>query len=263
LHAALTGERSGYYADFGTLGDIVRALREGYAYAGRYSEHRERTHGRPLGELPGYRLLGYVQTHDQVGNRARGERIAMLTSRGRARIGAAIALCAPSVPMLFQGEEWAASSPFYYFTDHQDRELAEAVRKGRRSEFASFGWAPEDIPDPQAQSTFRASVLDWDEREREPHASMAEFYRALIALRRSTPDLLDGHWHRVEAACDEALGWLTLRRGALTLQANLGGAPVELARPPGRCVLAYPGLPELSEGGVTLVPDGCALWLAP
>ena len=262
LHAALTGERSGYYADFGALADIVRTLREGYAYAGRYSRFRERTHGRPLAGVSSNRLLGYLQTHDQVGNRARGERIAMLTSPGRARIGAAIALCAPCVPMLFQGEEWAASSPFLYFTDHQSPELAQAVREGRQAEFAAFGWAPQDVPDPQAPDTFRASVLDWSERQREPHAGMLQFYRALIALRRSSRDLQTGDLQRVEAACDDARGWLSLRRGAVTLQANLGAAKVVLPAPPGRCVLAHPSVPEHEAGGVALLPDGCALWLA-
>jgi maltooligosyltrehalose trehalohydrolase len=262
LHAVLTAERNGYYADFGPLSEIVRALREGYVYAGRYSAFRERTHGRALGALPATRLLGYLQTHDQVGNRAHGERIAMLTSPGRARIGAAIALCAPTVPMLFQGEEWAASSPFLYFTDHQNAELAQAVRDGRRAEFAAFGWAPEQIPDPQAESTFRASVLDWNERARESHASMLAFYRALIALRRSTPDLLDGDFTRVEAECDESRGWLRLRRGAVTLLANLGPDPVQLPLPAGRCVLAFPAAPEPLGAEVALLPDACALWLA-
>jgi maltooligosyltrehalose trehalohydrolase len=262
LHAALTGERSGYYADFGTLGDIARTLREGYAYAGRYSGFRQRTHGRPLGEIAGDHLLGYLQTHDQVGNRARGERIAALTTPGRARIGAAIVMCAPFVPMLFQGEEWAASSPFFYFTDHQSPDLARAVREGRQAEFAAFGWAPQEVPDPQAPSTFRASVLDWHEREREPHAAMLQFYRALIALRRASPDLLDGDLQRVEVACDETLGWLTMRRGAVALQVNLGSAKVVLPVPAGRCVLSYPAPPEPEEGGVGLVPDGCALWVA-
>jgi maltooligosyltrehalose trehalohydrolase len=262
LHAALTGERNGYYADFGALGDIVRTLREGYAYGGRYSGFRQRTHGRPFGELPGYRLLGYLQTHDQVGNRARGDRIAALTTPGRARIGAAIALCAPFVPMLFQGEEWSASSPFCYFTDHQDQKLAKAVREGRKAEFAAFGWAPQDVPDPQAVSTFRGSVLDWDERQRDPHAGMLQFYRELIALRRGTPDLLDGDLRRVEAACDEQQGWLTMRRGAVTLQANLGPAEVVLPAPPGRCVLAYPSAPEREPEGVSLLPDACAVWVA-
>ena len=261
LHATLTGERNGYYADFGPLSEIVRALREGYVYAGRYSAFRQRAHGRPLGALPATRLLGYLQTHDQVGNRARGERIAMLTSPGRARIGAAIALCAPTVPMLFQGEEWAASSPFLYFTDHPNAELAQAVRDGRRAEFAAFGWAPEQIPDPQAESTFRSSVLDWSERTREPHASMLAFYRALIALRRSTPDLLDGDFTRVEAECDESRGWLRLRRGAFTLLANLGASPVVLPRPEGRCALAHPELAEPTADTVTLQSDACAIWV--
>ena len=260
LHALLTRERNGYYEDFGALADIGHALREGYVYGGRYSQHRRRTHGRPLGELSGHRLLGYLQTHDQVGNRARGERIAMLTSPARARIGAALVFIAPFVPMIFQGEEWAASTPFCYFADHTNEELARAVREGRRNEFAAFGWKPEDIPDPLAEETFRSSVLRWEESQREPHASMLAFYSALIQLRASTPELLDGRRDRIEVQWDELQGWLQVRRGPVTLLANLGEHAVDLPSPAGRCVIAYPA--ELREhiAGVTLHPDACAIW---
>ncbi len=263
LHAVLTSERSGYYGDFGALADVATALREGFVYADRYSTFRGRHHGRALGALSGEHLIGYLQTHDQVGNRARGERIGALTTPGRVRIGAALVFMAPGVPMLFQGEEWAASTPFYYFTDHRNPRLAEAVRRGRRREFEAFGWAPEQIPDPQAEATFRASVLDWDERSREPHASMLAFYRALARLRATTSDLLDGRRERVEASYDERQGWLVVRRGAVTLQANLGAEPCTLPAPPGRCVLAYPEPPAARAEGVLLAPDACAIWVAP
>jgi maltooligosyltrehalose trehalohydrolase len=262
LHALLTREQSGYYADFGALADVARALRDGYVYAGRYSQHRKRMHGRPLGELPGDRLLGYLQTHDQVGNRARGERIGMLASEGRARIGAALVLLAPFVPMLFQGEEWLASTPFCYFADHRDPQLADAVRNGRRAEFAAFGWKPDDIPDPLAEETFRRSVLRWDELARAPHAGMLAFYRALIALRASTPELLDGRRDRIDVHWDDALGWLHVRRGPISFLANLGAQTVELPRPPGRCVLAYPGEPAAQHARIALPPDACAIWRA-
>jgi maltooligosyltrehalose trehalohydrolase len=262
LHALLTGEKGGYYADFGALADIGHALREGFVYGGRYSRHRQRMHGRSLGELSGHRLLGYLQTHDQIGNRARGERIAMLASPGRVRIGAALVFIAPFVPMIFQGEEWAASTPFCYFADHKGEPLARAVREGRRSEFAAFGWRPEDIPDPLAEATFRGSVLRWQETLSEPHASMLAFYSALIGLRASTPELLDGRRDRVEVQWDELQGWLRVHRGPITLLANIGEHAVDLPRPEGRCVLAYPT--ELREHitGVTLLPDACAIWRA-
>jgi maltooligosyltrehalose trehalohydrolase len=260
LHALLTGEQSGYYADFGSFDDVARALRDGFVYGGRYSRHRARRHGRPLGELSGHRLLGYLQTHDQIGNRARGERIGMLASPGRARIGAALVFIAPFVPMLFQGEEWLASTPFCYFADHEDPQLAEAVRRGRREEFAAFGWRPEDVPDPMAEDTFQRSVLRWDEREREPHASMLAFYRALCALRASTAELLDGRRDRVEMSWDERAGWLRVQRGPIILLANLGAETIELSRPSGHCVLAFPTGLRADDARIALPPDGCAIW---
>ncbi len=221
LHAALTGERSGYYAGFGSLADVAAALQRVFVHDGRYSQFRRRRHGRPATGLPGTRFLGYLQNHDQVGNRAVGERSAALMSPGRLRIGAALVLTAPFVPMLFQGEEWAASTPFQYFTDHQDPELGRAVSEGRRGEFASFGWKAEDVPDPQDPQTFARSKLDWGERARSPHREMLDWHRALIALRRSHPALSDARMERVEARADDAAGWLLLRRGSIAVACNL------------------------------------------
>ncbi|HEY8324886.1 MAG TPA: malto-oligosyltrehalose trehalohydrolase, partial [Ktedonobacterales bacterium] len=150
LQAALTGERDGYYADFGSLADVAHAWRHAYVYEGRYSVARQRWHGRPTGGLPASRFVVFSQNHDHIGNRKLGERTAALLSPGRLRIAAALVCLAPYIPLLFQGEEWGASAPFLYFTDHQDAALGQAVREGRRREFAAFGWAPERIPDPQA-----------------------------------------------------------------------------------------------------------------
>ncbi len=149
LHSVLTGERAGYYQDFGTLGDVARALENAFVFDGRHSLYRGRPHGRKPEGLPGWRFLGYLQTHDQVGNRAQGERSSRLMNVGRLKIGAAIVLCAPFIPMLFQGEEFGADTPFQYFTNHEEPELARAVSEGRRKEFAAFGWKVADIPDPQ------------------------------------------------------------------------------------------------------------------
>jgi maltooligosyltrehalose trehalohydrolase len=225
LHTYLTGERAGYYSDFGALGDLAKALRNAYVYDGRHSNHRGRRHGRsPLG-LSGHRFLGYAQNHDQVGNRAEGERSSALMSPGRLRIAAAIVLCAPFIPMLFQGEEWGASSPFLYFTGHPDAELGRAVSEGRKREFAAFGWNPDDIPDPQALETFMRSKLDWSEIDREPHKSLLGWHRELIALRKRLPELSDGRLDRVETSFDERLGWLTIRRGPTTLVCNFADEP--------------------------------------
>src|SRR5579872_873033 len=211
LVTALSGDRSGYYTDFGELGQIAKALRDVYVYDGRYSPHRDRVHGKPVRGLPGWRFLGFAQNHDQVGNRAKGERLSHIVSFGRAKIAAAMVMTAPFVPMIFQGEEWAASSPFQFFTNH-DPELGRLVSEGRKKEFARSGWKPAEVPDPQAPETYQRSQLNWDERRSGCHAEMLEWYRRLIALRRSTPDLLDGDLSCVQVRCSESERWLAMER---------------------------------------------------
>ena len=221
LHTVLTGEHQGYYADFGKLADLAYALEHAYVYDGRYSRHRGRHHGRPIGDMSGHCFLGYLQNHDQVGNRARGERSSALLSPRRLKIGAALVLTSPFVPMLFQGEEWAASTPFQYFTDHQDPNLAKAVTEGRRREFATFGWKPGEVPDPQAFDTFARSRLNWDELTCPPHAEILEWHRRLIRLRRSMPELSDGRLERVRVCFDEQAHWLVVYRGTVAVACNL------------------------------------------
>lgn len=223
LHVALTRERDGYYADYQGLADVARALERGWVYEGQRSAQRGRRHGRPFGELSGHRLLGYLQTHDQVGNRARGERIAALVGAERAKVGLALVLTSPFVPLLFAGEEWGSLTPFQYFTNHQEPELAESVRQGRRREFASFGWDPDDVPDPQDPQTFLHSKLDWSALSSPVHADVLRFTRELVRLRRRRPELSDGDLRRVRCDVDEEHGWLMVRRGALGIVANLGG----------------------------------------
>ncbi|MDQ3980579.1 MAG: malto-oligosyltrehalose trehalohydrolase, partial [Actinomycetota bacterium] len=227
IHALLTGERTGYYADFGSVSHLAKALRHAFVYDGAYSAHRRRRHGRSPAGLPPSRFLGYSQTHDQVGNRAGGERLSTLVGPARARMAAALVLCAPFVPLLFQGEEWAASTPFQYFTDHEDPQLGKAVSEGRRREFAAFGWKPEDVPDPQDPETFRRSVLNWAEIEQESHASVLEWYRRLMALRRQ--HRLDaGGFESVEVHAEEDEHWLVLDRGRVVVAFNTGEVPVDV-----------------------------------
>jgi maltooligosyltrehalose trehalohydrolase len=230
LHAWLTGERDGYYADFGAARQLADAFQRGFVYGGAYSPFRRRRHGRPTDGLSGHRLLGYLQNHDQVGNRARGERSSHLLSPGRLSIGAALVLTAPFVPMLFQGEEWGATSPFLYFTDHEP-ELGAAVTKGRQHEFQAFGWKPDQVPDPQAMSTFHRSVLDWSELANEPHAGLLDWHRRLIRLRRAVSALSDGRLDRVGAHCDEERRWLVVTRGSVTIVANAHAAPQTVPLP--------------------------------
>ena len=230
LHAVLTGERSGYYGDFGSLGQLKTALERAFVYAGDYAPDRGRRHGRvPSGDIPGWRFLGYLQDHDQIGNRAVGERSSHLLDVEPLKVAAALVLLSPFVPMLFMGEEWGASTPFQYFTDHPDAELGAAVSEGRRREFASFGWAPEDVPDPQAEATFERSRLDWSEVGSGAHAELLAWHRDLIRFRRSRPELTDGRLDRVEVQIDEDARHLTLRRGRVTVLVNLGDAPWDLS----------------------------------
>jgi len=222
LHTVLTGERAGYYADFGSMEQLAKALRQAFVYDGCYAPSRRRRHGRTPTGLPATRFLAYLQDHDQIGNRAMGERSSMMLGTGLLRVAAALVLLGPSVPMLFQGEEWGASTPVLYFTDHDDAELGRAVTEGRRREFAAFGWDPAEVPDPQDPQTFERSKLDWDEVAREPHAGLLDWHRRLIDLRRSTPELTDGAFDAVSVDFDEDAGWLVLAHGPVTVLCNIG-----------------------------------------
>ncbi|MGW4913060.1 malto-oligosyltrehalose trehalohydrolase [Streptomyces sp. NPDC004270] len=232
LHTALTGESQGYYADFAraSLAAVAKTLTNGYFHDGTYSSFRGRHHGRPLdrARVAGHRLLGYTQTHDQIGNRAQGDRLSATLSPGLLACAAALTLTAPFTPMLFMGEEWAAGTPWQFFTDHTDPDLAEAVRRGRRREFAAHGWAEEDVPDPQDPATRDRSCLDWSEPEREPHARVLAWYRRLLALRREQPDLTDPDLADTKVAYDEEARWLAFRRGDLRVAVNLGKEPAAI-----------------------------------
>jgi maltooligosyltrehalose trehalohydrolase len=262
LHATLTGERSGYYEDFGSLTDLADALEKAYVYDGRYSPHRRRRHGRPTTGVSGHRFVAFLQNHDQVGNRAQGERSCHLVSLGKLKIGAALVAGSPFVPMLFAGEEWAASSPFCYFTDHQDAELGRAVSEGRRREFAAFGWEPAQVPDPQHPVTFERSRLDWAELDKEPHAEMLAWHRQLLALRRRLPDLSGGDLTRVRTVLDEEEGWLVMNRGAATVAANFSGERrfVPLPPEPGVVLLSSANYIRLAnDGRLDLPPESVAV----
>ena len=255
LHAALTGETRGYYSDFGRVEDIALALRNVFVNPGGYSRFRRRRHGRAADRLPATRFLGYLQNHDQVGNRAQGERSAALMATGRLQIAAALVLLGPFVPMLFAGEEWAASTPFQYFTDHHNPELARRVSDGRRSEFTSFGWDPAMVPDPQDQAAFERSSLRWSERDREPHATLLRWHAELIALRSSLEPLRDGNGAAVSVEYDEAARWLVMRRPPVTVACNWGDAGVALPLAAPNVVLSNADVVP-SAGGVVVPPDG-------
>ena len=260
LHGALTGESSGYYEDFGSLALLVKALRQAWVYDGTYSPHRGRVHGRPPAGLDGRQFVVCTQNHDQVGNRAAGERSGALMSDGRLRVAAALLLTSPFVPMLFQGEEWGASTPFQYFTSHADADLGRTVSTGRRREFAHFGWDPQEVPDPQDPATFERSRLEWAELGKEPHASLLAWHRRLIALRRQLPALTDPRLDRTRAECDEDAGWLVVRRGPVVIAANLGADTWTFPAGPGARLLAAsdPRI-ERTRHSLVLPPDTVAI----
>jgi maltooligosyltrehalose trehalohydrolase len=249
VHAALSGDRSGYYEDFGSLESLAKALRQAWVYDGQWSAHRQRNFGRPPEGLRGYQFVVCTQNHDQVGNRAFGERSGALMSEGRLRIAAALLLTGPFTPMLFQGEEWGATAPFQYFTDHRDPDLGRAVSEGRRGEFAAFGWDPSQVPDPQAVSTFEVSKLRWDEAATAPHDALLAWYKQLIELRRRLQALADPRLSSVKVDVDEAAGTLVVHRAGIDIMVNLGAGPADFMVPPDPAVLAA------SEPGVRLVGE--------
>lgn len=184
LHTILTGESSGYYRDFGTPRHMAKAFREGYVYTGQYSHYRRRKHGSPSRQVPPTRFVVFSQNHDQIGNRARGERSASLVPMEKLRTAAVAVLLSPFIPLLFMGEEYGEKAPFLYFVDHSDEALIDAVRSGRAREFSSFDWEGS-IPDPQARETFLRSKIGMDSRSAGPHGLLHGFYRHLAQLRRS------------------------------------------------------------------------------
>jgi maltooligosyltrehalose trehalohydrolase len=235
LHSVITGEQNGYYSDFGSIDDLATAFETSYVYTGRRSKFRQRRHGRPPIGLTGHQFLGYVQNHDQLGNRAKGDRLCHLTSVERAKVAAALVMTAPFIPMLFQGEEFGSDSPFQYFADFSEEpELAKAVSEGRRKEFGQFGWKPEDVTEPGSPETFERSKIRWDEAEREPHASLLEWHRKLIKLRCQLPQLTDGRLDLIVTECSEDQQWLTVERGLVSIVANLADAPTTIPLREGR-----------------------------
>ena len=246
LHALLTGERQGYYVDFGSLECLADVLQEVFVHAGTWSTLRGQTHGRPVDRdrIPGHRFVAYLQNHDQIGNRAAGDRISDSVSDGLLKVGATLLFAGPFTPMLFMGEEWAAGTPWQFFTSHPEPDLAMAVAIGRQREFADHGWSPTaEVPDPQDPAAFQRSKLDWSELARPQHREMLDFYRRLIRLRKSRPELSDPRLDRVQVTCGAE--YLVMSRDGLAVVGNFARAPRRVALPgPPRDVLfaTDPGL---------------------
>nr|WP_284255731.1 malto-oligosyltrehalose trehalohydrolase [Pseudolysinimonas kribbensis] len=223
VHVALTRETQGYYADFDSLAALAKAATRGFFHDGTYSSFRGRPHGAPIPpELEPWRLVTFAQDHDQIGNRATGDRLGATLSPDRLAIAAVLTLCSPFTPMLFMGEEWGASSPWQFFTAHPDPDLGRATAEGRIAEFERMGWDPDAVPDPQDPATFERSHLEWAERERDPHARLLRLHRDLIALRRRESAFREATFDELAADVDDDAGRFRLRIRDLELRVNLG-----------------------------------------
>ncbi|MET4049214.1 maltooligosyltrehalose trehalohydrolase [Rhodococcus sp. UYP5] len=251
IHAAVSGERQGYYGDFGSLQTLATTLRHGFFHAGTYSSFRGRTHGRPIDtrRIPASSFVTYTTTHDQIGNRAIGDRPGFYLEPGQLAVKAALVLASPYTPMLFMGEEWGASTPFQFFTSHPEPELGKATAEGRKAEFAAHGWDSADIPDPQDPETFQRSTLNWSELGTGDHAQLLQIYRDLLSLRREYSELTDPWLENFSVDYDEDERWIVLHRGSLRLACNL--APHEVTVPVG-------GIPLLSWSPPTSYETGSA-----
>jgi maltooligosyltrehalose trehalohydrolase len=239
VHRFFTGETDGYYADFRGLEDVATALRHGYVYQGQYSRHRGRRHGRPPRGVDADQIVVSAQNHDQIGNRAQGERLSMMLGVPELKSIAALTLLSPFVPLLFQGEEWGAKTPFLYFTDHENAELGRLVAEGRSKEFSSFSWQGA-VPNPQEVETFTRSQLDWSELSKPPHDELLEWYRRLIHLRHgkmaaASGTAARGTMGRGKAAVkfDAGAGWLTFIHGDLLCLFNFAVAAQRVRMPSG------------------------------
>ncbi len=266
LHVALTGETSGYYADFGSIGAIAKVLTAAFFHDGTYSSFRHRNHGRPVDTVntPGSRFVVFAQDHDQVGNRAIGDRLSAQLDQARLAIAAVLVYTSPFTPMLFMGEEWAASTPWQFFTSHPEPDLGKATAEGRIAEFARMGWDRSVVPDPQQESTFQNSKLNWSELESGRHAAMLDLYRRLAALRRDRTELTDPRLPLVHTHHDDQERWLVVERGPLRVLFNFAEQARVLPLPggPGEVLLATaPG--AVQSGGAATVPALTAMVIGP
>jgi maltooligosyltrehalose trehalohydrolase len=258
VHVAVSGETEGYYADFEPLSALAKVLNRGFFHDGTYSSFRGADHGVPIDteRMPAWRLVVCNQNHDQVGNRARGDRLAEHLDDDRLACAALLTLTSPFTPMLFQGEEWAASAPFQFFTSHPEPDLGKATAEGRLSEFERMGWDPAVVPDPQDPETYERSKLDWDELGDGRHARLLAIYQALAALRRTLPELTDPSFG--EATVHDRL--LTLRRGRVHVMVNLGDTAETVA---GAGEVVFRTRDDVSlEGSVVSLPPWSGVVLA-
>jgi maltooligosyltrehalose trehalohydrolase len=261
LHALLTGEHQGYYADFGSLEVLAKVLTSVFLHDGTYSSFRERMHGRPVDRstTAGFRFVVALQNHDQVGNRAIGDRLPEIATRGMLEVGAVLLLTSPFTPMLWMGEEWAASTRWPFFTSHPEPELAEAVARGRVEEFAGHGWDTDEMINPQDPAAYETAILAWDEVPEPEHARMLDLYRALIGLRHDEAELSDPRLDRVDVTFDEDERWFVVHRGSLRVLVNFAGRPQMVPVGDIDDILYTTGNVELTGAGAVLSGESAAV----
>jgi maltooligosyltrehalose trehalohydrolase len=239
---------------------LVKALTKVFVYDGVYSRYRRKIHGRPVEQISRQRFVGFIQNHDQIGNRAIGDRLEHIAGFERAKVALGLVMTSPFVPLLFQGEEYAASTPFQYFAHHEEEAMARSVSEGRKREFAAFGWTPEQIPDPESRETFHRSKLRWDEVAEGKHAEMLRWCRKLIAFRRDSASLNDGDPGQAHVRFDEDGKWLMMDRGQVRVMLNLGDRRVALDCKEGyRLALRSNDDVALQEGKIVLEPSRLAI----
>ncbi len=260
LHTALTGETDGYYVDYTGLAALAKACERGFVHDGTWSSFRGRHHGAPLDitRVPGWRLVVAATNHDQVGNRPRGDRPRLSPDQHAA--AALLSLTSGNTPLLFMGQEWAASTPFGYFCDYDDPELVASIRQGRRDEFATTGWDATDLPDPLDVDTFTAAKLRWEEADEPDHAAVRQAYRQLLALRRQYSELTNPVMARTRCTFDDDAGWFLMRRGGLAIAVNFSTAEVRVnLGGPHMLRWAGPSGARPEADAVYLPPHGAAL----
>ncbi len=260
VHVALTGETSGYYADFEPLSALAKVCEKGFFHDGTWSSFRGRDHGAPIdtAHMPTWRLVVCSQNHDQVGNRARGDRLSEHLDDDQLACAALLTLCGPFTPMLFMGEEWAASTPFQFFTSHPEPELGGVTAEGRLEEFERMGWDPSVVPDPQDPATFERSKLDWSEPACGRHRVVLDVYRRLADLRRSLPELTDPSFAALTATADAKTRVFTLRRGGLLVAVNFSAAQATIPET-GELLFTTPSPATPGTTGLRLPAHGGAL----
>ena len=261
VHVNVSGETTGYYSDFDSLAALAKVLVDGFFHDGSYSSFRERHHGRPINPslVHPAALVVCSQNHDQIGNRATGDRLSQSLGYGPLALAAVATLTSPFTPMLFMGEEYGATTPWQFFTSHPEPELGKATAEGRIKEFERMGWDPAVVPDPQDPATFTRSKLDWSEAEAGDHARLLELYRNLIALRRASPELAGLGFEDTAVAFSEADRWLRLRRGSVEVAMNFAAEPRHIAVGGGSLLLATEDGVALAAGQVELPGHSAAV----